>query len=136
MNKKPYLALLLALAAGASFLLQACSDGGNDDPLPGGGGGVVQSVTATAVGSVAEVASGPPGAYYITPDRLRFHLRCPCGQCSKSNSLPLEPAVAPHVWQLTGPEGKPSLTPSIHWFETNGVTTHWHGWLRNGVFER
>lgn len=132
MNKKPYLACLLALAAGAAFLLQACSDDNPiDEHLPNGG----NSVAAVLVGSPSAVATGVPGSYFISDDRLSFYIRCPCGRCTKHNVLPLVPATAAHVWQLSGEPGKPTLSPSIHWFETNGVTTHWHGWLRAGYFE-
>lgn len=92
-------------------------------------------VPARLVGSAAEVVNGVPGDYYITPDGLEFHLRCPCGRCKKHNVLPLTPARAEHVWYLSGEKGKPSLSPSIHWFEKDGMTTHWHGWLRDGLFE-
>ena len=142
MNKKLHLACLLALIVASLFLLQGCSDGSNPvdqhlppttpPPPPASG------VTATLVASSADVPNGPPGAYFISEDRLRFHLRCPCSRstCNKSNALPLEPSNGPHVWRLTvDSAGKPSLSPSIHWFETDGATTHWHGWLRNGVFE-
>jgi hypothetical protein len=120
------LACLGALALGAALLLSACGAVG------GSFGG--HSVEATLVGSASEVAGGPPGAYFISEDRKFFHLRCPCGKCSKKIALPLEPGGGAYVWQLGGDPGKPSLSPSIHWFEPNGVTTHWHGWLRDGYF--
>lgn len=131
MNKKTYLAGLFALAAGAALFLQACSGDSLDDNLPGGG----DRVPATLVSSPSAVATGVPGAYFISEDRKLFHLRCPCGRCTKSNALPLEAGGGAYVWQLSGQPGKPTLSPSIHWFETNGVTSHWHGWLRDGVFE-
>jgi hypothetical protein len=130
MNKKHYLASLLALAAGAALLLQACSDA-VEDHLPGGG----DRVAATLVASPSAVVTGPPGAYYISEDRKEFHLRCPGGNCTKASVLPLAPGTGAYVWTLSGQPGKPTLSPSIHWFETNGVTTHWHGWLRDGYFE-
>ncbi len=131
MIKKPILASLLALAAGTAFFLGACSDSPVDEHLPGGGGG---AVNATLVGSPEAVVTGVPGSYYIPEDRSKFYLRCPCGRCAKHNVLPLVAGSATWTWQLSGPPGKPSLSPSIHWFETNGTTTHWHGWLRDGVF--
>ncbi len=66
MNKKLHLACLLALAAGAAFLLQACDSSLVDNQLPPQGQGPSAAVSAVAVGSPAEVASGPPGAYYIS----------------------------------------------------------------------
>ena len=92
-------------------------------------------VAATLVASVAEVRKGAPGAYYVSADGLELHLRCPCGRCEKFNTLPLAPSRGPYIWHLSGPKDKPSLTPSIHWFEKDATTTHWHGWLREGVFE-
>ena len=130
MNKKSYVAFLIAVATAAA-LLQACSDSIEKTVFSSGGRGV----QAILVGSAAEVVSGPPGAYYISEDRTSFHLRCPGGGCTKSAVLPLVDGRGPYTWTLTGPPGKPSLSPSIHWFETDGVTTHWHGWLRDGVFE-
>jgi hypothetical protein len=133
-TKKPHLARLLALTAGAALLLQAC--GGSSDPpdnpmLPPGNVGVA----AVLVSSPSAVVNGPPGAYYISEDRKEFHLRCPGGSCTKSTILPLAPATGAFVWTLSGEPGKPTLSPSIHWFESNGVQTHWHGWLRNGYFQ-
>jgi hypothetical protein len=96
---------------------------------------VSDPVPATLVGSASDVPGGPPGAYYVTDDRRQFHLRCPCGRCSKSNILPLVADGSPYSWTLSGEPGRPTLTPSIHWFETDGATTHWHGWLRNGSFD-
>lgn len=136
MNKKTYLAGLLGIAAGIAILLQACDSSPVDNQLPPGDDGPSAAVAAILVDSQAAVASGPPGAYFISEDRTKFYLRCPGGHCTKSNVLTLEPATGAYVWRLTGEPGKPTLSPSIHWFETNGVTTHWHGWLRNGIFEQ
>ncbi len=94
-----------------------------------------KGVPATKMASIADIQGGPPGAYFISNDRLAFHLRCPCGRCQKTNILPLAPARGPYVWSLSGDEDKPTLSPSIHWFEKDGMTTHWHGWLREGYFE-
>jgi hypothetical protein len=111
MNKKPYLACLLALAAGAAVLLQSC--GGSDSPdnpmLPGPNG-----VPAVLVSSPSAVVNGAPGSYYITPDRREFHLRCPGGSCNKSTVLPLAPATGAFVWTLSGTTERPTLSPSIH----------------------
>ena len=128
MTHQPHIAILFALVAGAALLLAACSD--SVGKLLAGGG---EGVAATLVGSAAEVVEGPPGAYFISEDRTKFHLRCPCGRCTKKLALPLAGGGA-YVWQLSGPDGKPSLLPSIHWFEPDGSTTHWHGWLRDGYF--
>jgi hypothetical protein len=115
----------------AALLLPGCSDSHEANPLSPVSG----PVPATLVASASAVASGPPGAYYVTEDRRQFHLRCPCGICSKSSVLPLVADGSSDVWTLSGEPGRPTLTPSIHWFETDGTTTHWHGWLRNGYFD-
>ncbi len=91
------------------------------------------SVPAIMVSSREEVEKGAPGSYYINREETEFYLRCPCGRCEKVNTLPL--VSGRWVWHLKGRHDKPSLSPSIHWFETDGRRTHWHGWLRNGVFE-
>ena len=118
----------------AALLLPACSDSHEASPRsplsP-----LSDAVPATLVGSASAVASGPPGAYYVTEDRTQFYLRCPCGVCSKSSVLPLVAGGSSEFWALSGEPGRPTLTPSIHWFETDGTTTHWHGWLRNGYFD-
>lgn len=115
-----------------ALLVPGCSDSDGSPLSPAAG----NSVAATLVSSASAVVSGPPGAYYVTEDRSQFHLRCPCGVCSKSNVLPLVANGSPYVWTLSGEPGRPTLSPSIHWFETDGRTTHWHGWLRDGTFER
>ena len=120
-------------------LLVAGCGGSNESPtVPVAGNGV----PATLVASASAVAGGPPGAYYVTEDRRQFHLRCPCGLCSKSSVLALAGGGSPgssgssDVWTLSGEPGRPTLSPSIHWFETDGSRTHWHGWLRDGHFDR
>ena len=90
------------------------------------------SVPAVMVESREAVDSGPPGAYFIDRQQTEFYLRCPCGRCEKRNALPL--TSGRYVWHLKGRPEKPSLSPSIHWFEPDGRRTHWHGWLRDGVF--
>jgi hypothetical protein len=116
----------------AALLVSGCG-GSHENPLSPVGNA---SVPATLVGSASAVVSGPPGAYFISEDRKQFHLRCPCGVCSKSNVLPLVADGSPYVWTLSGEPERPTLSPSIHWFETDGRTTHWHGWLQNGSFNR
>jgi hypothetical protein len=93
-----------------------------------------RGVPAIPVADAAAVRKGKPGSFYISRDRTEFHLRCPCGRCEKSNTLPLEGGYGAYVWNLSGTDSKPSLSPSIHWFERDGVRTHWHGWLTDGQF--
>lgn len=112
-----------------ALLVPGCGSSYQDPLSP-----LADPVPATLVSSASAVASGPPGAYYVTEDRTKFHLRCPCGICTKSNVLPLVADGSPYTWTLSGDPDRPTLTPSIHWFEIDGTTTHWHGWLRNGYF--
>lgn len=125
MNKKSYLALVLAVAAGAALLLPSRGESSGKQDL---------GLRAIRVESPKAVRTGPAGAYFITADRTVFHLRCPCGKCTKHAALPLEAGGGPWVWNLSGDENHPSLSPSIHWFEPDGSTTHWHGWLQEGFF--
>ncbi len=116
---------------GAVLLVASCSSSHGANPVSP----AFDAVPATLVDSASAVAGGPPGAYYVTADRRQFHLRCPCGSCAKSNVLPLVDDGSPHSWTLSGEPGRPTLSPSIHWFELDGATTHWHGWLRDGYFD-
>ncbi len=90
---------------------------------------------AVPVASAEEVIAGPPGAFAISEDRSLFYLRCPCGRCQKVNTLSITPGKSQYTWRLSGRDDRPSLTPSIHWMERDGRRTHWHGWLKKGVFE-
>jgi hypothetical protein len=136
MKKKPHITGILVLAFATGFLLQACDrDSGDNGTAPNNPQPSTNvAVVATLVGSAAEVPNGVPGAYYISQDRRFFYLRCPGGSCTKHNVLLLEPGSGRYVWTLSGSAGRPTLSPSIHWFETDGATTHWHGWLRDGVY--
>jgi hypothetical protein len=62
---------------------------------------------------------GPTGMNFICP--------CGCGALSPlhfDNDEPTDPS-----WTWDGNRQKPTLHPSVHW------VGHWHGWLRNGVWE-
>lgn len=70
--------------------------------------------------------------------------RCPCG-CGQMGMLRLRSgAIDPSWpgwqsgWQWDGNREKPTLTPSVHHtYRQNGAErTHWHGWLRAGVWSR
>lgn len=94
-----------------------------------------RQVEAIPVDSREAVDAGAPGSFYISKDRKELYLRCPCGRCDKRNSLNLDRARGSYTWSLSGKPDKPSISPSIHWMEKDGRKTHWHGWLKNGVFE-
>ena len=131
MNARFQLLRRFGWLACAALLVPGCSGSHEANPLAPAFG----AVPATLVGSASAVATGPPGAYYVSEDRREFHLRCPCGRCSKSTVLALVAEGSPYSWTLSGEPGRPTLTPSIHWMELDGTTTHWHGWLRNGTFD-
>lgn len=91
-----------------------------------------------------------PGSFYYyraagdDPDRSKFRgilFSCPCG-CEKIGSLPLVKEEGRPVWDKTGPDNEPTLTPSVGikpWgIENESVEAdgfHWHGWLRRGIWQ-
>jgi hypothetical protein len=76
-----------------------------------------------------------PGSYRFTePDadgELSFWYCCPCG-CKAVAPLiagkGFKPSAGPS-WQWNGMVNTPTLEPSVNHIG------HWHGWLRNGVWE-
>jgi hypothetical protein len=80
--------------------------------------------------------SGKAGAfeYYKAGDRFPAGMIycCPCG-CGHLGSLmfrPLQPGFEGRAsWEWNGNMEKPTLQPSVH------HVGHWHGWLKNGVWE-
>lgn len=52
---------------------------------------------------------------------------CPCG-CGNTGGLKIRPAPSPS-WDWDGNLDAPTLSPSVH------HVGHWHGWLRNGIWE-
>lgn len=91
-----------------------------------------------------------PGAFWYLqgfngePD-TGIHHTCPCG-CGIISGINLKGDRVP-LWTITGTRDKPTLAPSvgIHAWENNPTYPrraekeadgyHWHGWLRNGVWE-
>lgn len=64
---------------------------------------------------------------------------CPCG-CGAMNSVAFRASRAGRPsWNWDGNREKPTLSPSINilQFDEAGNRTgeHWHGWLRDGVFQ-
>ena len=85
-------------------------------------------------------ASWPPGGFGIEPADVeggepegeqRLWWSCPCG-CGHVTFLHVgkgfKPADGPS-WEWNGSMDAPTLSPSVH------RVGHWHGWLRNGVWE-
>ena len=80
------------------------------------------------------IPGGVPGsAIWINdasgrPAVLRFV--CPCG-CGYVGGIVMK-ISRPDGWTLTGELSKPTLEPSIQMLSP----CRWHGYLRNGVFEK
>jgi hypothetical protein len=77
-----------------------------------------------------------PGSFRLTdPDsdgEQWFYYCCPCG-CGRTAPLMVGNGFKPQAdyptWNWNGSLDKPTLQPSVH------HVGHWHGWLRNGVWE-
>lgn len=91
-------------------------------------------VVATVVADV-DYAKHIPGAVELHDDGLYYV--CPCG-CQYIGYLPFKPAPSPS-WHWDGNRERPDLEPSIHHRLRNpdGTErkTHFHGWLRNGIWK-
>lgn len=75
-------------------------------------------------GSFRVVETGEDG-------EVSFWYCCPCGcraVAPLSAGRGFKPATVPS-WQWDGSTDAPTLTPSVN------HVGHWHGWLRNGVWE-
>lgn len=88
------------------------------------------SVSAILVEDI-DAALDKPGAFEIWPDGLAYV--CPCG-CKAVGFLPFKPCPSPS-WAWDGNRERPTLTPSVHHMIGEPPVTHWHGWLRAGVWE-
>lgn len=58
-----------------------------------------------------------------------FHFQCPCG-CGAVGGVKV---AGEGAWQWNGSREKPTVHPSVLLHGNDGP--HWHGWLRNGVWE-
>ena len=93
-------------------------------------------IAATHVSDI-DAPGMPPGAFEFfvahggdgAPVGM-FYL-CPCG-CGRRGVLHFRPHPSPS-WQWDGNRDKPTLSPSVH--DMPNGKTHWHGYLRNGVWE-
>lgn len=87
---------------------------------------------------------GKPGAVQIVrhPDRplvVGFNHSCPCG-CGQWSFIRLNAEGwapgAGQIWTLkSGDDLHMTLSPSIGIHPITNGSYHWHGYLRNGVFE-
>lgn len=76
------------------------------------------------------VAKGKPaGAIWFHGDPpTQMPIACPCG-CGG-----IWGASFPR-WTFDGNREAPTISPSLRFFEPDGKTTHWHGFIKGGVFE-
>lgn len=80
---------------------------------------------------VAEIGKdSPPGAAEYWPSGHGFNFRCPCG-CKAVGGVRIAGAGA---WQWDGNREKPTVSPSVLLY-ADANQGHWHGWLRNGIWE-
>lgn len=82
---------------------------------------------------------GKPGAIQFTRkfesgEITGFVHACPCG-CGRWSGIHFKNYGSEPMWDRTGDDLHMTLTPSIGIFGPNGERYHWHGYLRNGVFE-
>ena len=72
-----------------------------------------------------------PGAYrfWKGAGKKGITFGCPCG-CGAKFAIQYDPPG----WVVEGEWPKVTANPSLGCMETNG-SGHWHGYLRNGVFE-
>lgn len=84
---------------------------------------------------VDDTEGAQPGAFefYKSGDREYAGMIycCPCG-CGKTGALAFRPHPSPS-WEWDGNMEAPTLSPSVH--DISGGKTHWHGYLRNGIWE-
>jgi hypothetical protein len=91
-------------------------------------------VPAILVDDIDDAENLPGAIEFASNDAGLFYV-CPCG-CTQVGYLPFKPKPSPS-WAWDGNRAAPTLFPSIHHqiTRTGGAReTHWHGWLRNGVF--
>ncbi|AKR57109.1 hypothetical protein XM25_15165 [Devosia sp. H5989] len=89
-------------------------------------------VTARLVSDIDSVRA-TAGAFEFYADGDRFPAgmiySCPCG-CGATGVLRFRPTPSPSPsWEWDGNRERPTLSPSVH------HVGHWHGFLRNGVWE-
>jgi len=92
------------------------------------------SVIAKRVTDI-DAADVPPSAFEFFSDATRpiagMIYNCPCG-CGRRGALEFRPHPSPS-WDWNGDKESPTLNPSVH--HIIGDQTHFHGWLRAGVWE-
>lgn len=98
-------------------------------------------VQGRRVKKVAGRAGREPGSFEFVVNQHReiagLKYRCPCG-CGSVGLLPFRGKYdgTADQWDWDGNEEKPTLQPSVHHtYRVDGADkTHWHGWLRGGIW--
>jgi hypothetical protein len=81
-----------------------------------------------------------PGEYifFVRDNGVKagINFGCPCG-CGQVGGIDFKEANQGQGWEVTGEWPNTSATPSIGFYGSNKREQgfHWHGYLRNGVFE-
>jgi hypothetical protein len=92
-------------------------------------------MTAVRANHVKDVddEAAPPGAFEFDEGEAGMFYKCPCG-CVRTGYLRFrqtDPQQRPS-WVWNGDRERPTLEPSVHHLIAG--ETHWHGWLRDGVW--
>lgn len=96
-------------------------------------------IEATLVADYERFHSGGPGTIRFDKDGngqiARMPFKCPCG-CGDVFGVSLKPAVA-NGWEWNGSQECPTLSPSVLCYDSKADrrVEHWHGYLRNGIWE-
>lgn len=82
----------------------------------------------------AFLADAVPGSFWIDGEvgDLNFWFFCPCG-CGDKRIIRVGRGYKPGAnpsWRWNGATEKPTLHPSVN------MLGHWHGWLREGVWQK
>lgn len=92
------------------------------------------SITAKKVESIDEADVAGAYQFIDSPDGGKAGLALRCPGCRQASFLPFTDNFHEQEWDLLN-EDPIEVTPSIHHATKDGGCG-WHGWLRNGVFER
>jgi len=106
-----------------------------------------RNATAFEVATFDELTKAQPGAFMFYDgsdapggiDKPGLVHNCPCG-CGALGSLWFEGSGRQVTWTVSGEWPKATLSPSIGFHGKSDSPKgadgfHWHGYLRNGVFE-
>ena len=103
----------------------------------------VEAVLVVNGNKMDQIKAAPGAFFYYTSEGFGegsgiVH-SCPCG-CGKVGSINFDPSRRP-CWTNNGNKEKPTLKPSVGIRPWDGDTDveadgfHWHGYLKNGVWE-